>query len=436
MKIAFFTNGFPMMSEPFIALAAASLIDRGHAVDIYGLSSIEPTGFSSAASIQRKLRGRFRNASWPAGYGRRLAQLPAVSWRLARRRGLGKLPVLKPQIYRRGWVDLTSSYQAEAFTLPGSYDILHCHFATLGEFVLKHRRAGILKGRLIVHFRGYDISEVVRTQGPDVYDYLWGAAEGFVANCAHFRDRAIGLGCPADKIAVVGSGIDLAGFPYRDPRPLSGGAVECITVGRLTPRKGVHVLIEALRRLTERGRDLNLTVVGDGEQRPALEKQVGDAGLAERVRFLGACDHAQIRALLDASHLFVAASMTSPTGGADAPVNTIKEAMAVGVPTCATRHGGIPELVQEGETGVLAEEGDPADLAAALDRLLLGEADWPALTRRARARVERTYGNDAVTDKLLEVYRRALSSGPHGSSKAARPEELTMAPSSSFGAEP
>ncbi len=422
-----------MMSEPFIALAAASLIDRGHAVDIYGLSSIETTGFSSAPSIQRKLRGRFRNASWPAGYGRRLLHLPAVSWRLARRHGVGRLPVLKPQIYRRGWTDLTSSYQADALAVPGSYDILHCHFATLGEFVLKHRRAGILKGHLIVHFRGYDISEVVRAQGSGVYDYLWDAADGFVANCAHFRDRAIGLGCPADKIAVVGSGIDLEGFPYRDPRPLGDGPVECITVGRLTPRKGVHVLIEALRRLIEKGRNLKLTVVGDGEQRSALEKQAGETRLAGRVRFLGACDHAQIGALLEASHIFVAASMTSPTGGADAPVNTIKEAMAVGVPTCATRHGGIPELVEEGETGVLAEEGDPADLAAALDRLLLCEADWPALTRRARARVVRTYGSDAVTDKLLEVYRRALSAGPHGLPEAARPEGLSMAPSRSSG---
>ncbi|WP_420348188.1 glycosyltransferase [Pelagibius sp.] len=427
MKIAFFTNGFPMMSEPFIALAAASLIDRGHEVDIFGLSGIEPTGFSSDPSVQHKLRDRFRNVHWPSAYGQRLLRLPAVSWRLARKRGLAALPVLKPQIYRRGWADLTSSYQAEALADTGPYDILHCHFATLGEFVLKHRQAGILEGRLIVHFRGYDISEVVEAGGPGVYDYLWETADGFVANCAHFRDRAIGLGCPAEKIAVVGSGIDLKGFPYRDPLPAGRGPIECIAVGRLTPRKGVHVVVEALRRLAAEGRALRLTIVGEGDQRPALEEQVRRSGLSERVRFLGACDHGRIQSLLNASHVFIAASMTSPTGGADAPVNTIKEAMAVGVPTCATRHGGIPELVEEGVTGVLAEEGDPADLAAALERLLSREAEWPEMCRRARARVEQTYGNEAITDQLLEVYRRALASGPHGLAEAQLPDQLAMA---------
>ncbi|NIA67729.1 colanic acid biosynthesis glycosyltransferase WcaL [Pelagibius litoralis] len=409
LQVAFFTNAFPMMSEPFIALSAASLIDRGHDVDVYGLSNVTPTGFSSAPSVQAKLRDRFRNAQWPLRFSERMKQLPTAASDLARRRGIASLPIWKPGTYRRNWSDLTAVYQARVIAEPGEYDILHCQFATLAEYVVKHRRAGILKGRLVVHFRGYDISEVVQRFGPDVYDYLWSAADRFIANCDHFKERAIALGCPADKIDVVGSGIDLQGFAYQEPRSTDGGPVQCLTVGRLTPRKGIHIAIEALRRLVAEGCDINLAIVGDGEQRRELEEQASAGGLGERVKFLGSRPHSEIQTLLEASHIFIAASLTSSAGGVDAPVNTIKEAMAVGVPTCATDHGGIPELVEEGSTGVLARENDPASLAAALRRLLAREANWPTLSRAGRLRVERDYGNDIVTDKLLKVYEMALA---------------------------
>ncbi|WP_422366877.1 glycosyltransferase [Pelagibius sp.] len=400
-----------MLSEPFIALSAASLIERGHDVDVFGLSNVTPTGFSSDANVQARLQKRFQNATWPESLGDRVKAMPAAAAALAKQRGVASLPLWKPLTYRRGWSDLTALYQAQVFARRGSYDILHCQFATLAEYVLKHRDAGLLKGRLVVHFRGYDISEVVQSFGPTVYDYLWTRADRFVANCAFFKERAIGLGCPADKIDVVGSGIDLQGFPYRLPLTVGGGQVRCLTVGRLTPRKGIHRVIEALHHLVAEGRNLRLDIVGEGEQREELESQVREYGLEDRVRFLGARPHSDIRALLEKSHIFIAASMTSATGGTDAPVNTIKEAMAIGVPTCATRHGGIPELVEEGVTGVLAREDNPVDLAAALQRLLAAEVAWPALTQRARRRVEKSYGIEVVTDRLLAVYAQALAAG-------------------------
>ena len=422
MQVAFFTNAFPMLSEPFIALSAASLIERGHDVDVFGLSNVTPTGFSSDTSVQARLQKRFQNAAWPQTLGERIKAMPAAATALAKQRGIASLPLWKPLTYRRGWSDLTALYQAQLFARHDSYDILHCQFATLAEYVLKHRDAGLLNGRLVVHFRGYDISEVVQSFGPTVYDYLWARADRFIANCNFFRERAIGLGCPVDRIDVIGSGIDLQGFPYRRPLTAGGGQVRCLTVGRLTPRKGIHRVIEALRHLVAEGRDLHLDIVGEGEQREALESLVQTSGLKDRVRFLGARPHSDIRALLEKSHVFIAASLTSATGGTDAPVNTIKEAMAIGVPTCATQHGGIPELVEEGVTGVLAREDDALDLAAALKRLLAAEAAWPVLTERARRRVEQDYGIEAVTDKLLTVYAQALAG-----SATRRPDPVATA---------
>lgn len=275
--------------------------------------------------------------------------------------------------------------------------------------MLKLMRSGLIEGAMIVHFRGYDITEVVKSQGAKVYDDLWGKTSGFIANCENFRQRAIAIGCPPDAIEVIGSGIDLTNFQYRTPKELDDGSVRLIAVGRLSPRKGFHSLIRAVDIMIKSGIAVELVIVGEGGERERLEQMIKSYGLAGQIKLPGRMSQLGIRHLLDESHIFVAPSETCPLGGADAPVNTIKEAMAVGVPVCATRHGGIPELVEEGVTGTLADEGNPSDLAAAIGRLLDMWQEWPAMTAAARVRVEAAYEISRVTDRLLSTYHLAIA---------------------------
>lgn len=408
LRIAWFANGFPVMSEPFIALQAAELVARGHDLRLFGLSNLPVSPPSSSRRVQSLLEGRSANARWPGHPLARALAAPAVAARTARKAGLARLPALQPRIFRRTWLDLTSTFQGDLVAGEAPFDILHCQFATLGEHVIKLRDARLLSGRLVVHFRGYDITQVVRACGRNVHDHLWTQADRFIANCEHFRDLAVELGCPDDKIDVVGSGIELDSFAFRPPLAIAGQRARLIAVGRLTKRKGFHTLIEAVARLVRGGFDCELTLVGGGEERGALESLASRCGIGDRVAFTGPLPHAEISVRLASSHIFVAPSETSPDGGADAPTNTIKEAMAVGVPTCATRHGGIPELVEDGVTGVLAREADPEDLAAAILRLAGLEASWPELALNARSRVEARYETSVVTEKLLATYRRVM----------------------------
>lgn len=205
MRIAFFTDGFPVASEPFIALQAAELIERGHDVRIFGLSNVEPSRSSSSARVNALIEGRHANVRWPKSLAGRVAAAPAASFRTARKAGLSRLVLFRPMTFRRTWRDLSAVFQAELVAGEAPFDILNCHFATLAEHVFKLRDAGLVGGRTVIHFRGYDISEVILSRGPDTYDFLWKRADRFVANCEHFRDRALALGCPADRIDVVGS---------------------------------------------------------------------------------------------------------------------------------------------------------------------------------------------------------------------------------------
>jgi colanic acid/amylovoran biosynthesis glycosyltransferase len=338
-----------------------------------------------------------------------LAQAPQALFDIAKTAGLARLPVFWPQVYRRSLADLSAIYQARTIGRPLDVDILHCQFATLAEFVMKHRQTGLLSGRVIVHFRGYDISDVIAALGPKAYDSLWGKADHFIASCEFFRQRAILLGAPPDRIDVIPSGIRIEDFPFREPLKVSRGTkVRLITIGRLIDRKGMHVILQALARSKALGLEFTLDIVGDGPERERLAKLVLELDLSADVTFHGALAHGAIRQLLEGAHILLAASLTSQSGGIDGSVNTVKEAMAVGVPVVGTRHGGIPELIEEGVTGMLAEENDVDSLVAALSRLLAARRRWPSMTAKARAHIHAHYRSEVATEALEGVYRKVL----------------------------
>ena len=183
-------------------------------------------------------------------------------------------------------------------------------------------------------------------------------------------------------------------------------------VGRLIERKGFQVALRALAAFSrETHTPIKVDIVGDGAMRPSLEALATDLGLGASVHFHGARTHSEIAGYLRNTDVFLAPSMTSARGGQDAPVNTLKEAMAVGRPVIGTIHGGIPELVVEGETGVLATENDVDSLYGAINRLMDQRANWPQLVTRARAKVEEMYALDRVTEKLVTLYEKTIARG-------------------------
>ncbi|MEL6267874.1 MAG: glycosyltransferase [Pseudomonadota bacterium] len=169
--------------------------------------------------------------------------------------------------------------------------------------------------------------------------------------------------------------------------------------------------MRAVGRLTAGGRRVRYRIIGDGPERARLEALIAELGLGESVQLLGWRTHTEMARLLASAHIFVAPCQTAADGNQDAPVNTLKEAMATGLPVVATRHGGIPELVEHGVSGWLTPERDAPALAAALDRLLEDPDGWPTMAVAGRAAVERLYAMDRLNDELAALYRRLVSTG-------------------------
>lgn len=183
-------------------------------------------------------------------------------------------------------------------------------------------------------------------------------------------------------IRVVRNGVDLDQCSPGDPLPhggaWSGGGTRLLAVGRLHEQKGHALLLEAIARCRADGFAFSLALVGEGPLRAALEQQARRLGIVEQVRFLGRRE--DVRDLLRATEIFVFPSLYEAVGIA------LLEAMACGTAVVASRAGGIPEVVQDGESGVLVRPGDAADLARALARLARDPSERARLGRGARLR--------------------------------------------------
>jgi colanic acid/amylovoran biosynthesis glycosyltransferase len=302
---------------------------------------------------------------------------------------------------------LTQIHTAASYLEAEPYDVLHCQFGTLGPAGERLVALGSGRTKLVTSFRGNDLTCHLAVR-PRYFVDLLRRGDLFMPVSEDFRDRLLALGIPNDRIVVHRSGINLRRFAF-SPRQAPQGATELLFVGRLTEKKGLTYLLDAFSMLVGAGRDVKLTVIGEGELGPMMRAQCNDLGIADRVVFFGGGTQEQVVSALQRSHILVAPSVTAANGDQEGIPNVLKEAMATGMPVVSTYHSGIPELVEHGVSGLLAPERDPAALAALLTELVDHPESWPFLGLAARRKVEEEYDAERLNDELVAAYRGLLT---------------------------
>jgi colanic acid/amylovoran biosynthesis glycosyltransferase len=411
MKVAYFVAHFPVLSEPFILNQIAGTIERGHEVDIYSLdgppedtSKVHPL-VDQYNLLERTIYAPTRPENelwrWIKGLGLLLVNFhknPSVC-----------LQLLDTSRYVSQAKSLKMLYRAIPFLEKKSYDIIHCQFSTLGVFGVWFRQLGLIEGKLISTFRGSDISKFLPKWGEQVYQELFQETDFFLANCEFFKNKAVALGCDPNMIHVHGSGIDTNKFFFKDRHFPDDGVIRIATTGRLVEKKGIEYVIRAIAKVAKVYPYLEYNVIGDGELKEKFEKLSAELNISHIVKLLGWKQQKEIVEILDTCHVFVAPSVTGKDGNQDAPVNTLKEAMAMGLPVISTLHGGIPELVEDGISGFLVPEHDADAIAEKLIYLIENSQDWSKMGKTGRARVEANYDMTKLNDELVEIYQQMLN---------------------------
>jgi len=288
--------------------------------------------------------------------------------------------------------------------------LLHAHFGHLGSFALPlARRLGV---PLATSFYGVDMWK--HPEGvPGLrrkYAALFAEGALFLAEGPAARDRLVEIGAPPERVRVHRLGVDLSAIPFQERRVGDDGELRVLMAARFAEKKGLPYGMEAFCRAAAARPGLRLTVVGGAqgveEERIGRELHaiVERHRMAERVRFAGFLPLDALDALAREHHLFLHPSVHAASGDAEGghPV-VLTQLAASGMPSVATRHCDIPEVVVHGETGWLCAERSVEELEAAIaeaaehpERL----ADFGAAARRL---VEEKY--DARVQTLDAVYR-------------------------------
>ncbi len=421
MRIALIVRHFPVLSQTFILNQITGLIDRNHEVDIYPLEGIPAENLEKMHPDVEKYQ--LLDRTYP---------LPEISANYAIR-WLNGVKLLAANFSKNPGVLLRSlnvfKYGTPAATfwllhvaLPTLdkelYDIIHCQFGDLGLRGIFFRDICFPSAKLVTTFRGFDISLYLREHGDRVYEPLFKAGDFFMTNCDYFKRELIRIGCDPNRLAVVRSGLEPRNFTFSPPRPPSDGKICIATTGRLSEKKGIEYGIRAVAQLLPEYPNLTYQIIGDGPLKPRLERLIDELGIKESVQLVGGKTQPEIQEILANAHLFMAPSVTAADGDRDAPINVLKEAMAMGLPVISTYHGGIPELVQDGISGFLVPERDAQGLAQKIKLLIEHPEWWVQLGEAGRREVEKNYNINTLNDRLVDIYHQALNASP----KAILPE--------------
>lgn len=203
----------------------------------------------------------------------------------------------------------------------------------------------------------------------------------------------------ADKLRIVHCGISPQAFPFEVAQGSSG---RIVAVGRLDEIKGFEHLVRACALLRDEGVPFSCRIIGDGPLRASLQQQIDAANLSEHVVLAGAMPQEAVRSELRAASMFVLPSVVTRTGDRDGIPVALMEAMALGIPVVSTQVSGIPELIQDGVSGHLAQPASATELAACIRRsLALSAQDRQRQCEAARRTVEEGFDISKEAARLL-----------------------------------
>ena len=397
----FVLKGYPRLSETFIAQEILGLEQAG--LDIRIVALRRPT--------DKKQHPVTREIKAPVSYLCEYLhddpmRVLRAAWKMRARIGRALKPFMAD--LKRDFTVNRARRFGQALVLaaemPGNVSHLHAHFI--------HTPASVTRYAALMLGLPFSISahakDIWTSPGWDLAVKLKGAQWAVTctqSGCDHLNT----LAQAARPVHLVYHGLDLGRFgPLTAPRPIRDGRdpaapAQLLTVGRAVEKKGLDLVVEALALLPP-GLHWRWTHVGGGELLASLKPRAAALGLAGRIDWLGAQDQEKVLALYRASDIFVLPCRIAGDGDRDGLPNVLVEAQSQGLACLSTPVSAIPELIHNGETGLLVESGDVPALARALCALITDPARRHALGKAGMLRVRQDFSHHAGIARLMALF--------------------------------
>lgn len=373
-EVAIFRHNLFKVSEPFITQQAQQLRD-----------------------FKPLYVGRMRYGDAPNGTDSLALQDRSAHWSLP---GIGlQMLTRNPQPYQRL---LRDHHPA----------LIHAHFGIEGVYALP--LAQRLHIPLVTTFHGYDATLATRhlLRNPAWANYplfrnqLARRGALFLCASAFIREQVLKMGFPEARTVTHHIGIDVQAITPRHPdeeKPV------ILHVGRLVEVKGTRYLIQAFAKVAREAPSTRLVIIGDGPLRKRLQAQASALGIVTRVDFLGSLPHPEVMAWMRKATMLILPSIRTRSGRTEGLGMVLLEAAASGVPAIGSRQGGIPEVVIDGETGLLTAAKESQELSARMLNLLDNTAMRRRMGTNARTLMKQQFDIHKQTRTLETHYDRVLS---------------------------
>jgi colanic acid/amylovoran biosynthesis glycosyltransferase len=408
MRIAFVLDRFPLLSETFIVNQLAGLFDRGMTTDIYSLYPGDTTQMHADVTRYHMLEHVTYGPIMPQGKVRRMLSGARHFASLLPQNPRAAIGCMNPAEHGQMARSMRLIHMAKPFFTKQRYDIIHCNFGHIGQFMAQLRPMGLMPGKLLVQFYGFDASQRPKMEGPDLYKELFEQAAGVMVLSNYMKKQLSDLGCPEEKLIIHGTGADARKFPYK-PRTLEPSQkITILSIARLAEKKGLEYAIRAFAKVKAQRQDFVYQIIGDGPLREPLQKLIDELKLGDCVELVGWKVQEEVCQYLELSHILLVPSVTAKDGDQEGTPTVIVEGAMMGLPVISTLHSGIPDMVLQGQSGYLVPERDVDAMAQKLIQLMNQPQDWQAMGKRGSEHACARYDVRLLNEQLVEIYQQVL----------------------------
>jgi colanic acid/amylovoran biosynthesis glycosyltransferase len=393
--VAIVAWNFPVRSETFVLNHALGLMNRGFKVSV--VSCGPGLGYGEAELAEIDAAGILR-----------------VNVEVLPKTRCGKLLKLFCSVvrYPRMLRYVTGSWPWSSMELFHAHDVMeslqkidpnayHVHFGAVAGPLLKLG----LAGNVVVTWHGYDSDVIPGIRGYEMYREMFRSNIRHTVNSKFLSDRLVELGVVEEQVSVVPMGVDCDRFSGSVKRWNGASPLKIVSVGRLSEVKGHRYLVQSVSELLDEGCALELRILGAGDCREDLDAQIGFTAHRSKISLLGECSSHEVRSMLEESHIFALTGVSAANGQIETQGVVFAEAQAMGLPVIASRIGGIPGSMVDGETGILCNPKDVSSIKEAIRFFLCNPNEIAAFGHAGRAFVQKFFSCDRTLDAFEKLYK-------------------------------
>ncbi|PKI17448.1 glycosyltransferase [Colwellia sp. 12G3] len=408
MRIAVFSNSFPVLSETFIINQIVGLIKLGVEVDII-TNEILPHDVMHSSVKDYSLLEQVKCI----GINSKISRLKKIRLTAFNIMGLifkGKLESVLNVVFDK-YLTINQKFNLiSALKVIKNetikYDNVICHFGVNGYYVCKMRDLGLISGPISTVFHGFEISHYATvTRYLPQYKQLFVKGDLMLPISELWEGKLIEWGCEALKIKVHRMGIDVNDFELRDSLSTFSLPLKIIQVGRLTEKKAVLDSIKAVA-ISSKEFPVELNVIGEGELFVQAKDLIESLGAEKYIHLLGQQPQNVVKQYLNEADVFLLPSVRSKSGDMEGIPVALMEAMAKGLIVVSTYHSGIPELIENEISGYLVKEHDINELVTCLAKIqALPQDKITEIRISARSICLEKYNNDTLNYNVFGLFK-------------------------------